>query len=99
VDSTGFLRGPIWHHLLAAGLVNEIELARLVDKVRNIGRRWITPEKRACGRSGTGSSASQGVRVTKSLSCFSRVSSRLNGGPHEYWAEARVSRALTGVSC
>jgi hypothetical protein len=22
----------------------------------------------------------------KSLSCFSRVSSRLNGAPHEYWA-------------
>ena len=25
------------------------------------------------------------VTALKSLSCFSRVSSRLNGGPHEYW--------------
>ena len=37
------------------------------------------------GRSAREDSASQGVRATKSLSCFSRVSSRLNGGPHEYW--------------
>jgi hypothetical protein len=34
---------------------------------------------------GTRSSANQRVRATKSLSCFSRVSSRPNGGPHEYW--------------
>ena len=54
------------------------------EEIRELGSCARGPET-DLWEIGTGNSANQRVRATKSLSCFSRVSSRLNGAPHEYW--------------
>ncbi len=86
----GYCPRPLRQFVIAGGVCSEasvpiysretplIEISRLVR--RHPGLAVLAVHKRLVG-----SRQANLPLAKKSLSCFSRVSSRLNGAPHEYW--------------